>query len=74
MGAVRFGDHLELLDVEAQVVEPAHLLLHLVALGAVDHHRLRQLRPQPAVPTQHSLRGVLGVDALVQQPAGRQVE
>ena len=74
VGAVGLGHHLELRHVEAQLVEGAHLLLDLVALGAVDDDGRGELGPQPVVAAQHGVGGVLGIDALVQQPAGLQVQ
>ena len=65
---------LELLDVEAQVVEAPDLLVDPVALAGVDDHGGLELVPQPSVAPHDGLRGERGLDGLVQHVAGLEVE
>ena len=65
------ADELHLLDVEAELVEPAQPVVDAVGLVRPEHVLARQLRPQRLVAAQHLRRRLERIEARGQAHLGR---
>ena len=72
--AVPVGDDVELVDVEAQVVEPLDALLDAPHLVGGELLGLGQLGPQRVVPLLQHLDDVVRLHLVVERVAGLEVE